>query len=169
MRTRLWLALAALTLGAVAVVGVPVWIIQPFAAQTARGLAWSHTIKQIAPLFTAAALVAGALLAATLWRVPIVEQRARWRVAASRAVLVLALGVVAGTAWFSRQNHFEWMFRPNLDPGFVSVSDALDVDADEPVIGVVIGSDALAFPITRIGYHHLVNTTLGRKPIVGTY
>ena len=38
-----------------------------------------------------------------------------------------------------------------------------------PVIGVARSGDAVAFPVTRLGYHHLVNTTLGPVPIVGTY
>jgi hypothetical protein len=76
---------------------------------------------------------------------------------------------VAGTAWFSRQNHFEWMFRPNADPSFEQAGVVHDIDAHEPVIGVTLGGDALAFPVTRIGYHHLVNTTIASTPIVATF
>lgn len=41
--------------------------------------------------------------------------------------------------------------------------------AEAPVLGVANATAALAFPITRIGYHHLVNATLGDVPIVATY
>ena len=44
-----------------------------------------------------------------------------------------------------------------------------DLKTWEPVIAVADRGDALAFPITRIGYHHLVNTALGGVLIVATY
>ena len=61
------------------------------------------------------------------------------------------------------------MFRPYPDPRFLAATDAHGVPPEEPVIGVAASGAALAFPITRIGYHHLVNTTLGDVPIVATY
>ena len=79
------------------------------------------------------------------------------------------LALTVGVTWFARQNHFEWMFRPFPDPRFVAAAEATDVAATAPIIGVANGAAALAFPITRIGYHHLVNATLGDVPIVATY
>jgi hypothetical protein len=76
---------------------------------------------------------------------------------------------IAAAAWFSRQNHFEWMFRPFPDPQFVAAAKATDLKPGEPVIAIAGRGEALAFPITRIGYHHLVNTALGGVPIVATY
>jgi Protein of unknown function (DUF3179) len=170
MRILLWLGLAAVVLAAVAFVALPAWLIQPFAAQTPNDLAWSHAIKQAAPRFTAVALVASAIVALALWRAPASGRAsARWNRVTARTAIVTLVLVAGGATWFSRQNHFEWMFRPNPEPVFVAVSEAADVDAGEPVIGVTAGTDALAFPITRIGYHHLVNTTIGRTPIVATY
>jgi hypothetical protein len=171
MRPLAWLTLSAVVLGATAVVAVPVWLIQPFAPQTFDGLAWSHRLKQIAPVLTAVALIASVLLAGSLWRSPARRHRDRrtWRNTARRLALVLLVAGVGCTAWFSRQNHFEWMFRPNPEPAFVTASAVSDVDPGEPIIGVAHADDAIAFPITRVGYHHLVNTTLGGQPIVGTY
>ena len=52
---------------------------------------------------------------------------------------------------------------PLTAPGWF---DCFDADA----IGEALDrGEALAFPITRIGYHHLVNTTLGNVPIDATY
>jgi len=164
-------ALAAVVLTAIVAVVLPVWLIQPFAPQTPRGLAWSHALKQIAPALTASALAISVALAGVLWRDHSVPSRNRraWRSLVRRSGLVLLVAAVGATAWFSRQNHFEWMFRPNGDPAFVAASDAADVDPGEPVIGVAFASDAIAFPVTRLGYHHLINTTIGGHPIVGTY
>jgi hypothetical protein len=113
------------------------------------------------------ALAATLLAGWSVWRAS--ARGRRWhRAAAGVAIVVLAIGA-GGAAWFARQNHFEWMFRPNRDPAFVAIAEAAGVDPGEPVIGVTLGNEALAFPITRIGYHHLVNTTIARKPFVATY
>lgn len=61
------------------------------------------------------------------------------------------------------------MFRPFPDARFVALEYVTDLPPAEPVIGITGSGDAIAFPITRIGYHHLVNTTLGDVPIVATY
>ena len=164
---RSWLALCACALGSLAIVAIPVWLVQPFAPQTADGLWWSHAIKRVAPAVTALALVGTLLAGWSVWRAA--ARARRWhRAAASIVVVVLTIGA-AGAAWFARQNHFEWMFRPNHDPSFVAIADAAGVEPGEPVLGVTLDHEALAFPITRIGYHHLVNTTIARKPIVATY
>ena len=176
MRASLWMLLVAALAAAVAVVGVPVYLIQPFAAQTAGDVEWSWALKRLAPWVTGGAFLLIAVLASLLWRTPheagFGRRSAagrRIRVAARRVALAAAVGVAGGAAWFAQQNHFEWMFRPFPDPRFVAAADATDLEAGEPIIGVTHGDDALAFPIRRIGYHHLVNTTIANVPIVATY
>ena len=61
------------------------------------------------------------------------------------------------------------MFRPFPDARFVAAAEATDVPATAPVLGIASTQAALAFPITRLGYHHLVNAMLGDVPIVATY
>lgn len=153
-------------LPSIVIVGVPVWLIQPFAPQTADALAWSWRLKVLAPGvtlglgFVALAAVVAALRGA--------DRSSRGGIARTVGLVMLLAGHAA-VVWFARQNHFEWMFRPFPDPRFVAAAAATDIEPDEPVIGVARGGDAVAFPVTRIGYHHLVNTTLGDVPIVGTY
>lgn len=60
-------------------------------------------------------------------------------------------GVLLAVAWFARQNHFEWKFRPVPDPQFVAAREAKGVTPDELVIGVARNQEALAFPVRRIG------------------
>lgn len=165
---RAWLTLCLFALGSLVLVAIPVWLVQPFAPQTADGLWWSHSIKRVAPALTAVALAATLLAGWSIWRRSALAPRA-WQRLASRLAIVLFAVVAGGAAWFARQNHFEWMFRPNHEPSFVAAAEAAGVDPGEPVIGVTLGGEALAFPITRIGYHHLVNTTIARNPIVATY
>ena len=174
-RARSWLLLGLVVTVAVAWVAVPVWLLQPFAPQTPQAVEWSWQLRRAAPLVTAVVALVSLALAALLWRMPANAGAGTGRAGRRRApplartALVLLVGASTGSAWFSRQNHFEWMFRPVLDARFVAAADAGDLPADAPVIGVAADGQALAFPITRIGYHHLVNTTLGDVPIVATY
>lgn len=166
-RIRLnWAVVLVALLGSVVVVGLPVWLIQPFAPQTPAGVALSWQLRTLAPRLTVSAWLVVVAASAVLAMQP---ARSRRRHVLRFAGLAIVLGAMTGVAWFARQNHFEWMFRPFPDPRFVAASAATDVEPGEPVIGVARGADALAFPITRIGYHHLVNATLGDVPIVATY
>jgi Protein of unknown function (DUF3179) len=176
MPTLLWCLLVAIVIAVLAVVGIPVWLVQPFAPQSPSGLTWSWTLRQAAPLVTALGLALSLPLVVALWRRagPPPDTRTRWRrwvrrLASRHTALVLIAATLAATTWFARQNHFEWMFRPFPDPQFVDVDEVDDLQPGAPVIGVASTEAALAFPITRIGYHHLVNTTLGPAPIVATY
>ena len=161
-----WIVCVAALVVALAVVGLPVWLIQPFAPQTPEAISWSWHLRQNAPRVTVAMTLLVLAAAATLW--PAVSP-VRGRAVLLRATLVLAVALTVGSAWFARQNHFEWMFRPFPDPRFVAAAEATDVPADAQVLGVANAAAALAFPITRIGYHHLVNATLGDVPIVASY
>ena len=153
-------------LPSIVMVGVPVWLIQPFAPQTADAVTWSWRLKALAPGVTLGLGFVALAAAIAALREP---SPSRLRGFARATGVIVLLAGHGGAIWFARQNHFEWMFRPFPDPRFVSASAATDVEPDEPVIGIARGADAVAFPVTRIGSHHLVNTTLGPVPIVGTY
>ena len=171
-RRAAWWALLAVAVSATAAwVAVPVWLLQPFAPQSEAAVTWSWQLRRLAPAVTVALTALSLVFAAALWPAPAAAPAppARMRGVARRLLLVLLIAVSGATAWFARQNHFEWMFRPFPDARFVAAAAAGDVPPEEPVIGVAQDGHAIAFPITRIGYHHLVNTTLGAVPIVATY
>ncbi len=153
-------------LPSIVMVGVPVWLIQPFAPQTADAVTWSWRLKALAPGVTLGLGFVALAAAVAALREPSPSRLGGFARATGVVVLLAGHG---GAIWFARQNHFEWMFRPFPDATFVAAAAATDVEPDEPVIGVARSGDAVAFPVTRLGYHHLVNTTLGRVPIVGTY
>ncbi len=164
--TRNWTLAVGAVVVALVMVGVPVWLIQPFAPQTPEAVQWSWQLRQSAPRVTVAMtlLLLSAIVA--LWPMPAALP---WHRTGRRAALAALVAVAVGTMWFARQNHFEWMFRPFPDPRFVAAAEATDVPATAPVLGVASAKAALAFPITRLGYHHLVNAMLGDVPIVATY
>src|SRR5262245_20929968 len=145
MKPRLWIAVLLVFAIALAIVGVPVFLIRPFSSQTPSAIAISYVLRRISPgvsIVAAVFMIAGLLVT---WR------RSRW---IGRIAWVLMAAVTTAAAWFAQQNHFEWMFRPAPDPRFVAIKDATGVTTDELVIGVALDRGAMAFPVRRIGYHH---------------
>jgi hypothetical protein len=159
-RGWVWLLLLALVAAAIAVVIVPAWIIQPFKYQTEEDLALSYTLRRWSPWATLAAAVASVAAAFWLWR------GARWF---GKVALVLVCAVAGGTAWLSRQNHFEWFFRPVADVAHAPAAEADWVKDDEMVLAIEHDGDAVAYPVRQLAYHHVVEDVVGGVPIVATY
>ena len=159
-RRLMWLMLVAVVLGAFAWVFIPVWTIMPFKAQTSEGLNLSYTLRRWSPVATLVALLLSALAVALLWR------GTRWW---TKAALMLLLVPVLAVAWFARQNHFEWMFKP-LHASAYAAADKVDfVGDDEMVLAIEVKGDAVAYPVRQLAYHHVVEDTVGGLPVVATY
>lgn len=161
LRVLGWVALALLPVLAFAWVAVPVFKVRPFAPQTPRDLSLSYTLRGWSTVATAAALVAALALAVWLWR----GTRRWWR----KALVVLPLAPLLFIVWFTRQNHFEWMFSQPARVEYAQAGEADFVAPDEMVMAVKVGDDAVAFPVRQVAYHHVVEATAGGKPIVATY
>lgn len=59
---------------------------------------------------------------------------------------------------------------PAIDnPVFVPLAEATHLDVHEPVISVIIGNDARAYPIQVLIWHEIVNDTVGGQPVAVTY
>jgi Protein of unknown function (DUF3179) len=159
IRRLLWLLLGIIAILTLALVIIPAWVIQPFRPQSPRGLEVSYFLKRIAPVVTVIALLGCLALVVKLWR------GARW----SRVFLVMLLVPSAISAWFARQNHFEWMFNPLAQAGYVQAGAATFVADSDLVMAVARNGDAAAYPIRQLAYHHVVQDTVGRVPIVVTY
>jgi Protein of unknown function (DUF3179) len=155
-----WLLLLLVVIVAIAVVAAPVWIIQPFKAQTDRGVAISYALRRWSPIVTLGAVVISFLLAGWLWR------GTRWF--AKAALVILLLPLLAAT-WFARQNHFEWMFHPLPQAAYANVNEATFVSDSDMVLAVENNGEAVAYPVRLMAYHHLVQDVVGGTPIVATY
>jgi hypothetical protein len=90
----------------------------------------------------------------------------RWWKKITAVFLVLVSGICT---WFARQNHFEWMFNPLPDAAYVRASEQEFIKGNDMVLAMSINGDAVAYPVRLLAYHHLVNDTVGGKPIVATY
>lgn len=159
-RKAAWLALLVLTLLAFAIVAAPVWIIQPFKPQTARGVEVSFALRRWSPLLTLVVSAFALMIAVRLWR------GSRWW---KRALLVIVFIPLVAVTWFARQNHFEWMFNPLPNAAYARTSEASFVESSDVVMAVDLNGEAAAYPIRLMAYHHVVEDTVGGTPIVATY
>ena len=89
----------------------------------------------------------------------------KWFVKAGLATLAV---VAVAVACLTHVNIFEIMFHPYPGPVFVAPA-AAGVDADDKVLAVSASGEAHAYPIRTMGYHHIVNDTVGGEPIAVTY
>ena len=159
-RRTAWVMLAILILAALAIVIAPVWIIQPFKPQTARGLEISFFLRRWSPLATLIALALALILVAKLWR------GSRWWL---KGVLVVFIVPLLVAAWFARQNHFEWMFNPLVNSAYAKANAAGFAGDSDMVLAVENNGEAVAYPVRLMAYHHVVQDTVGGTPIVATY
>jgi Protein of unknown function (DUF3179) len=160
-RWTTWVILVLVTLAGLAIVIAPVWIIQPFKPQTARGLEVSYEMRRWSPWATLVALAFGLFVVVRLWR-----GAHRWW---KKVVLIVFVSPLIAAAWFARQNHFEWMFRPLASAAYTKTSEARFVADEDVVLAVEVNGDAAAYPVRLMAYHHLVEDVVGGTPIVATY
>lgn len=160
--TRLiWLLLSLLLLFSLALVAVPVFLIQPFRPQTERALEISYLLKQWSPLLTFILLLAALALVIWQWA----RARRWWR----KTLMVIALLLLLPPVWFARQNHFEWMFNPLRHSAYVKAADASFVRDSDMVLAVKINNEAIAYPVRLMAYHHVVSDVAGGTPVCATY
>ncbi len=155
-----WALLLILTISVLFCVIVPVGLIMPFRAQSPRGLALAYTLRRWSPSLTLVVAAAAIALVVWLW------SNARWWRKVGLAI-VLVLNFTA--AWFARQNHFEWMFNPLPNAKYATISDAGYMTDSDMVLAVEAQGEAVAYPIRLMAYHHVIQDTVGRTPLIATY
>lgn len=147
-------------LAAVVMVAIPTFVIMPFKVQTASGVEWSYRLRQWSPLVTVIAVIAFVALCVKLW------PAARWF---SRAAMFLLCVPLLAVTWFTRQNHFEWLFNPLPNAAYGTVSETTAVGENDMVMVVALNHEVAAYPVRQMAYHHVINDVVGGKPITATY
>jgi hypothetical protein len=155
----IWSLFFVCALAAIGLFFIPAFIIRPFRHQAPRALILAMALRQRAPLGTLLAAFACFVLAFALWRTV-----GRWR----QGLLAFTLLVVTFSAVMARLNYFEWMFHPIAGPQFIAQS-ASKLDPKEMIMAVRLGTDARAYPISQMAYHHVLNDVVGGVPIAATY
>jgi len=141
-------------------VAYPIYVIRPFRHQGPSELALALTVARFKAVITLVAALAAIAALIGYWR----AQPNRWKRALQIAGAVMAVAL----AFLARVNVYELMFHPLAHASFTPAQD-VKLDTAEKVIAVRIGSDARAYPIRVMSYHHLLNDTLGGVAIVATY
>jgi hypothetical protein len=142
-----------------ACVAIPMFVIRPFRPQGAQELNFALAVRHAGPWVAGVCAVVVLLLAVRLWKVMRIG---------SRIVLVGLLLLATAGAVLTHVNIFEKMFHPYGSPAFAG-PDEVKVDPDDKVLSVRFGREARAYPIRTMGYHHIVNDTVGGVPIAVTY
>ena len=155
----LWIALVTFALLGFGAFFFPAFIIRPFRYQNPRSLLWAMAVRDRAPIISLVCAIVCLVLIAVLWNA---SDRLR------RALLVVAAVPVLLSAVMSRLNYFEWMFHP-VDSAKFEAESASKLAADEMILAVRYGSDARAYPIREMAYHHILNDVVGGVPIAVTY
>ncbi len=138
----------------------PIYVIRPFRAQGSRELLVALSVVRWRPLIMTSCAVIAVAAAIPLWRRPVGWIR--------RAAVLLSALTACALILLGRVNVYEIMFHPNERPSFLLASQS-KLDADEKVIAVRLGSEARAYPIRAISYHHVINDEVGKRAIVATY
>lgn len=155
-----WLLLIIMAIAALAIVAIPVWLIQPFAPQTERSIEISYQLRSWSPILTIVLASAAFFLSIIIWR------NSRWF---AKISLILPMFVVGFSVWFAWQNHFLWMFNPLMNSAYAKIIEVNFVKDEDMVLGVEINNEAVAYPILQMAYHHVVQDVVGGKPITATY
>lgn len=139
----LWMVMAAAVVVAVAVVGLPVWLIQPFGPQTPDAVAMSWQLRRAAPGVTGALALVVLAAVAVLWSWPTRERR---RLMLRRTALVVIAGVAFGATWFAR--HVDLLRKLDAVPArYIDEVTGSEFDfAGRPVSGPLTGQQLTRVP-----------------------
>jgi Protein of unknown function (DUF3179) len=160
-----WLALGlACTVLSALCVWVPMHVIRPFRPQNPDALNTALWVHDAGPWISGICVVL--LVAVTIWawnKIATKRKRSAFRV----AMIALCVLTIAA-AYMTHLNIFEKMFHPYDSLAFGDVN-SVDTQPSDMVLAVNLGGHARAYPILTMGYHHIVNDTVGGVPIAVTY
>ena len=60
-------------------------------------------------------------------------------------------------------------FVPLDNPEFVSADEATFLEPDDRVLGLTVGGESRAYPISMMTFHHVANDELGGLPVLVTF
>ena len=150
-RLAVWVGLLGFFLS-FACLAIPMYVIRPFRPQDPWQLDAALTVRGLAPWISAVCAIAALAAVARAWR----DRMRHWL---RCALATLSLLTVVGSV-LTHVNVFEMMFHPYPQPEFESAA-AAKVDSDDKVLSVTLHGESRAYPIRTMGYHHIVNDTVG--------
>jgi hypothetical protein len=156
----LWALLALCLATAFVAIAYPMYVLRPFRAQGAAELAAALEVRRWGPAAAAVGVAVALACAIALWRI---SRRRVWRIAALSLTALTALFAI-----LSHVNIFELMFHRVDSPVTIAANKA-KLETDDMVLAIRVGNEVRAYPVRMMGYHHIVNDTVGGLPVVATY
>jgi len=136
---------------------MPVLVMNPFTTQRKGLLTMTLRLHKTGPIVSAlCAIVAAAVLLLS------------WASSGSHRTLGISFTVALLGAVLTRLNIFEVVFRPYGAPDFAAAG-GISLEQDAMVMSFTAGGETHAYPVGAMGYHHIVNDTVGGAPVVATY
>jgi hypothetical protein len=155
----LWLFLLCASIS-ILCFAIPMYVIRPFRPQDPGQLAFALTVRSAGPWLSGICAFAALAALILVWK--------RRIGLLSRISAVALLVLAAAGSVLTLVNVFEIMFHPYPSPEFGDAASA-QLDPTDMVLAVKIGTVARAYPIRAMGYHHIVNDTVGDSAIAVTY
>ena len=140
---------------------LPFLLVAPFHSQSALDLRLSYALGQWAPTATLLLLLAGIILAITIWR--------RGARTLGKVGVIVGCSVLTLLAYAARFQPAEIVFSRLHQVVRIPADQAEHVTAEGLVLGVTSGSESAAYPVPIVAYHHIVNDRLAGEPFVVTY
>ncbi len=140
--------------------GLPLYVIWPFRHQGSTELGIALFVKQVGPwlsIFCAAVCVVAVVF---VWR--------NWRGWGVRSIAIVSLVAALAGSVLARLNIYELMFHP-IDAAQFESAGSAKLDPEDMLIAIRVNGERRAYPIREMGYHHVVNDTVGGEPVVATY
>jgi hypothetical protein len=135
----------------------PVLVMNPFTTQRKSLLRLALRLRRAGPIASACCAITAAAAFALAWPG-----------SGSHRALGISFTIALLGAALTRMNVFEIVFRPYGPPAFVA-ADAIALNPDAMVMSCSAGGETHAYPVGAMGYHHIVNDTVGDAPVVATY
>jgi hypothetical protein len=135
----------------------PALVMNPFTTQKKSLLRLALRLHRAGPVVSALCAIAAAAMLLLAWAGS----------GPHRALGILFAIALVGAA-LTRVNIFEMVFRPYGAPDFTTAG-AIELNGEAMVMSFAAGGEAHAYPVGAMGYHHIVNDTVGGAPVVATY
>ncbi len=146
---------------AIASTFLPFLLVAPFHSQSTLDLRLSYALGRWAPTATLLLLLAGIILAITIWR--------RGARTLGKVGMIVGCSLLTLLAYVARFQPAEIVFSRLHQVVRIPADQAEHVTAEGLVLGVTWGSESAAYPVPIVAYHHIVNDRLAGEPFVVTF
>ena len=152
-----------LPLSAVAFVtaAAPAILTTPFISQTDAHVGWAYRLDALGVPLASVSLLVAIFAIVVSWRVSVGRL--------SRVVQAFAVVLAGSALWASNANVAELAFRPLTESTYLQLSEVDYMEATDLVLGIELHDQPFIYPVSIVGYHHILNERMSGESFVVTY